>query len=456
MTMDWSFLFFLAQPWFVIPWYAFGLGAAMFVAWDVATRNTPLKKAMKWAWPIIVLFFSPIGLALYLLTARAPGIGTLQSDDEKQQAHDRYERNMFRRINGAVIHCVAGDCLGIMTGMVIARALRMTFWQEFWFEYAMGFAFGWFIFQYRSMKMMTDSTAKALAMAFRAEFFSMMTVMAGMGTVMAYVTPEVVTAQPRPLTYAFWGFGMLGLLVGYVFTYPMNAMIVKVGWKHGMGSKEDAHPVQSPAAKWGLVTAMVVLGVGALLVPGIVFEVRRHERVEVPPVTEGPAVARLADGLHETLERAADGETKMSTIEAAHRAAKVGDEAAPQAGFAPVLDRVSQARHALWMGRRSAAHDELREAARLARQVTPEQARAARLDDYRHAIVVDARGQEVGKVVGVHGDRVAIARGGIRNFWGFIDLGTETIEVPASALVLGPSQTVGRTFVMLADDPLRK
>ncbi|HEU4610859.1 MAG TPA: hypothetical protein VFS15_02235, partial [Kofleriaceae bacterium] len=143
-------------------------------------------------------------------------------------------------------------------------------------------------------------------------------------------------------------------------------------------------------------------------------------------------------------------------IEAAHRAAKVGDEAAPRAGFAPVLDRVKQARHALWMGRRSAAHDELREAARLARNITLEQPSTAPLGDYSHAIVVDARGQELGKVVAVRGDRVAIARGGIRNFWGFIDLGTETIEVPRSALVLGPSQTAGRTFVILADDPARK
>lgn len=47
-------------------------------------------------------------------------------------------------------------------------------------------------------------------MAGHAEWFSMMTVMAGMGAVMAYVTPVVVGQQPAPDTYAFWGFSALG------------------------------------------------------------------------------------------------------------------------------------------------------------------------------------------------------------------------------------------------------
>ena len=62
----------------------------------------------------------------------------------------------------------------------------------------------------------------------------MMTVMAGMGAVMGYVTPLVVGEQPDAHTFAFWGFGALGLLVGYVATYPMNWWLVKIGWKHGM------------------------------------------------------------------------------------------------------------------------------------------------------------------------------------------------------------------------------
>lgn len=247
--MNLSFLFFLGEPWFFWPWYGIGALGVWYLIYDMRNNNTALKPAMKWAWPIIVFFFSVIGLALYFLTARAPKIGKKASEEERKKALDQYEERMWRRVNGAVIHCVAGDGFGIMTGMVIARASGMSFWQEFWFEYLVGFAIGWLIFQRKSMTMMTDSLPKQLAMAFRAEFFSMLTVMGGMGAVMTFVTPVVVTSQPKPLTYAFWGFGMLGLLIGFLLTYPMNWMMVKIGWKHGMGGIMGAEEKKSRAPR---------------------------------------------------------------------------------------------------------------------------------------------------------------------------------------------------------------
>jgi hypothetical protein len=60
-------------------------------------------------------------------------------------------------VTGSVIHCVAADGAGIMTAMVIAGSK------------------------------MTDSVGKALWMGGRAEFFSMITVMAGMGIGMGFL-----------------------------------------------------------------------------------------------------------------------------------------------------------------------------------------------------------------------------------------------------------------------------
>lgn len=231
--MNTAWLAFLAEPWFVISWYAFGAVAALWVLYDAYRVNTEVNEALKWAWPIIVLFFSVIGLALYLWTCRPANIGEVPAD-QKAEVHHEYVNKASRKVTGSVIHCVGGDGLGIMTGMVIARAVDMSFWNEYWFEYIVGFAFGWFIFQYKAMSSMTDSVLKALWMGGRAEFWSMITVMAGMGAVMVYMTPSVVGEQPGPTTAAFWGFGALGLLVGFVVTYPINWVLVKMGWKHGM------------------------------------------------------------------------------------------------------------------------------------------------------------------------------------------------------------------------------
>jgi hypothetical protein len=248
-------------------------------------------------WPIIVLFFSAVGIALYFATARAPGMEKLPDQDSKRAAYDQYERRMWRRATGAVIHCVGGDGLGILTGMVIARASGLSFWREFWFEYLIGFAVGWLIFQRKSMTMMTENLPEQLVRAFRGEFFSMLTVMGGMGAVMTFVTPLVVPSQPKPWTFAFWGFGMLGLLVGFIFTYPMNWMLVKLGWKHGMGSMQGAqeHQVQALPGRVGVMAASSLLGIAGLVLPAWLTEVR-EDRVIRATGTVSEAKGQLTPG----------------------------------------------------------------------------------------------------------------------------------------------------------------
>ncbi len=229
--LDWSILTFLAEPWFVGLWYLTGALGAAWVAYDSFCVNTQVNFALKLAWPIIVFFFSVIGIIAYLATCRPrlPGRGGASNEE-----HHAYVEATWKKVTGSLIHCVGGDGLGIMTAMVIARLLNFSFWVEFWFEYAVGFAFGWFIFQYIAMRNMGSGPLMALYLGGRAEFFSMITVMLGMGLVMRLVTPNVVGEQPDPTTVAFWGFGALGLLAGAIATIPMNWWLVRIGWKHGM------------------------------------------------------------------------------------------------------------------------------------------------------------------------------------------------------------------------------
>jgi hypothetical protein len=460
-----QFLSFLAEPGFVISWYLFGIAAAAWVWYDLRHANAVLKKAITWAWPIVVLFFAPIGLALYLATARAPGIAHARSEEEKKKLHNAYERSMVRRVNGAVIHCVAGDGLGIMTAMVLARLLGLGFWQEFWFEYAVGFAFGWFIFQYKSMAMMSDSKVRALAMAFRAEFFSMLTVMGGMGAVMAFVTPMVVGMQPKPWTAAFWGFGMFGLLVGYAFTFPMNWMIVKIGWKHGMGSAKDAHPVQGRGPKLALFGAMCVLGLAATCIPAwlaVVRDGRDADEARVALANFGnasrggaqPAAAAgrgLAASLQQARQDLAQGRRAraMAAMDNAMRAALV----LQAAGLPPG----AQAEDALKGARRAVQDGALpRASQRLAQATASGEAEGRRStaapEAYEGAKLVDAAGAVIGEVRRIDGDRALVAVGGLHRWWGFWPVGDPQLAwVRVDALVLGPAPIVGKSYAMLAD-----
>jgi hypothetical protein len=232
MSLD--FLRFLTSPAFVLAWYGFGVLAAAWVLYDSFAVNRHVSPMLKAAWPIIMVFFSVLGLVLYLASCRPPRIGEKQGEEAKQ-AHSAFVSDRWKKVVGSVIHCVAGDGLGIISAMVVTRWLGFSFWPEFWIEYAVGFAFGWIIFQYGAMRAMGHAPLEALWKGGRAEFFSMITVMIGMGLVMRFVTPNVVGYRPMPDTAAFWGFAALGLLAGGVLTYPVNWWLVSIGWKHGMG-----------------------------------------------------------------------------------------------------------------------------------------------------------------------------------------------------------------------------
>jgi hypothetical protein len=231
--MSFDFLSFLTSPVFVVPWYGFGIAAAIFVFFDETTANKHVNEALKIGWPILIFFFSVIGLYLYLVSCRPPGI-IHHMGEQAREIHHAFVTVKWKKVLGSAIHCVAGDGLGIVTAMAVARLQNFDFWTEFWYEYVVGFAFGWFIFQAWSMHNSGNGVLKSLWMAGRAEFFSMITVMLGMGLVMRFVTPAVVGYSPDPNTAAFWGFASLGLLVGLIFTFPMNWLLVSIGWKHGM------------------------------------------------------------------------------------------------------------------------------------------------------------------------------------------------------------------------------
>ena len=225
----------MTEPWFGATWYAIAIAGIVWVIYDIENANSALNPPLKVAWPIIIFFFSIIGIGLYLATSRPFDIGQFHGRMEKMQRFTEYSKPRWRKVIASATHCVGGDGLGIMTAMALSRVWGLTFWQEFWFEYAAGYLFGWFIFQLWAMRLHGNGWLASIWKGGRAEFFSMITVMIGMGLVMRFVTPTVVGTRPMPDTFAFWTFGALGLLVGFIATYPMNWLLVAIGWKHGQG-----------------------------------------------------------------------------------------------------------------------------------------------------------------------------------------------------------------------------
>jgi len=461
--MNWMFLYFLSQPWFVVLWYAFGVLGLLFVIYDMRTSNKTLKPAMKWAWPILVLFFSFIGLSLYFATARHPRGRKGAMADELGPLFEPSAIVARRRGSRATVLAVAGEGLGVMTAMVIARAAGMSVWQEFWFEYAVGFAFGWLIFGRKAVAGVVSRLLGQLVVSFRATFLSMLTLMAGIGLVTTYLTPMVGTLQPSPLTYGFWGYGMLGLLLGFALTYPMSWLLLKLGWLPGLDEPTAAgKPAISTTwpAKLRFLVPALAWGCAVLLVTARLSDLReqspsRSEPAARIPETDGNPGRALVAGTKISLVRAisalriADWSEASLAMDDAWRAAQTGVYSAPGT-FYDALEQIEQARLAYQEGRSHKAEQCLDTAYLVLGDSGEGRPAPADLHRYMDAKVINPEGAIIGDVAGVSPSSVEIVLGGWRHAFGFIDFTSgRHVNVPIRALQLGPPDSVGTRFVAI-------
>jgi hypothetical protein len=227
-------------------WFVLAAVSLLFVAIDI--RSTPESPVMKWGFVLVTAYTGVIGAFLYVLGCREPLPGL----------HERYVAARWRQALGSTMHCVAGDGVGILAGAVLSSFLRLPAIAEVIVEYVLGFGFGWTIFQALFMRDMAGgSYLRSLKITFAPELLSMNLLMTGMLPTIMTLRKYVVSAAD-PTTPNFWFVMSLGLLVGFIVSYPMNWWLVANHLKHGMmtvrptGSDAGAHDHATEAIMSGM------------------------------------------------------------------------------------------------------------------------------------------------------------------------------------------------------------
>ncbi|MEO7116551.1 MAG: DUF4396 domain-containing protein [Caldimonas sp.] len=208
-------------------WFVLAALSLAFVAFDI--RSTPESTVMKWGFVLLTAYTGPIGAFLYVLGCREPLPGL----------HERYVAVRWRQVLGSTMHCVAGDGVGILVGAVLARHYHLEGFAEIALEYALGFIFGWTVFQALFMRDMAGSYGRSLKKTFFPEFLSMNVLMAAMVPVAA-VFARYFDASRDPLHPEFWFRMSMALLAGFIVAFPMNWWLVARHLKHGMTTVRPA------------------------------------------------------------------------------------------------------------------------------------------------------------------------------------------------------------------------
>ena len=234
-------------PWndvIMLVWLALTAISVAYVIWDSFTNNPELK-VMKWGWILVTLYLGPISAVIYVLSCKEPAPGT----------HEEFIQPLWKQAVGSTIHCVAGDATGIIIAAAITAALGLPMWIDLIVEYVFGFAFGLLIFQSLFMKdMMGGSYLQAVRKSLLPEWLSMNFMMAGMFPSMVRLMMGRDMRAMEPNELVFWGVMSIALAVGYVTAYPINAWLVKVGLKHGMGTERalgrGGHSLDAEKKRW--------------------------------------------------------------------------------------------------------------------------------------------------------------------------------------------------------------
>ena len=203
-------------------WFVLAAASLLFVALDI--RNTPESVVLKWGFVLVTAYTGVVGAFLYVLGCREPLPGL----------HERYVAVRWRQALGSTMHCVAGDGVGILAGAVISTSLHFPGPIEMIVEYVLGFGVGWTVFQALFMRDLAGgSYPRSLKMTFAPELLSMNFLMTGMLPVVMTLRKHIESAG-NPMTPNFWFVMSMGLLVGFVISYPINWWLVANHLKHGM------------------------------------------------------------------------------------------------------------------------------------------------------------------------------------------------------------------------------
>ncbi len=214
-------------------WFILAAASVLFVTIDI--RTTPESVVMKWGFVLVTAYTGVIGAFLYVLGCREPLPGM----------HEQYVATRWRQALGSTMHCVAGDGIGILVGAVLARVLGLAGLPEIALEYALGFGFGWTVFQALFMREMAGgSYTRSLATTFIPEMVSMNLLMVGMVPTMM-VLQMLLPGGGDPTTSAFWFVMSMALLVGSIVAYPINWWLVRYHLKHGMMTVRPAMAAMS-------------------------------------------------------------------------------------------------------------------------------------------------------------------------------------------------------------------
>lgn len=212
--------------------------SSVVISIDEALNPQPMW-IMNIVWPATALYFGPLALFFYFR------IGRKKQEQEDQSTGKRTPKEAkcpnWIQIAMATSHCGAGCALADLVTESMLFVVGVTLLgSELWASYLWDFVAAWMAgiaFQYFTIKPMRNlSVTQGLVAATKADTLSIFAFQVGMYGWMAIVY-FVFFRRPHlhPNEATYWFMMQIGMICGFATSYPMNRLLLRVGWKERMG-----------------------------------------------------------------------------------------------------------------------------------------------------------------------------------------------------------------------------
>lgn len=216
---------------------AVAFACAAWIAVD-EVRHPQAMAVMNVVWPVTALYFSVVAVWAYYAWGRRKTRGAMQHSP----GHMAESQNGPTAAQVAVgtSHCGAGCMLAdVVSEFSIAAAGFTLLGSVLWAEYAVDLAAAWalgIVFQYAAIQPMRNlPVGNAISVAIKADTLSILAFQVGMYAWMA-LTYFVFFPHPHltPFSPVYWLMMQVGMICGYFTSFPMNRVLLCMGWKEAM------------------------------------------------------------------------------------------------------------------------------------------------------------------------------------------------------------------------------
>ncbi len=189
---------------------------------------------MNWVWPITGLYGGPLAIWMYVRLGRPASREAMMRSDGRMA-----EKPFYSSVAVSATHCGAGCVLGdviaefaifFTTFTILGSTLAAEFAGDYILAYAFGIAFQFFAI----VPMRHLSVVPGLKAAVKADTLSLTAFEIGLFGWMALSFFVLFHPPLMPNQPAFWFMMQIGMVIGYLTSYPANWLLIRSGIKEAM------------------------------------------------------------------------------------------------------------------------------------------------------------------------------------------------------------------------------